>query len=180
MRQSGRHLPIDENRKRIFLEHVAKGTSLVKASKAASPHCTGHDCGLGGFTSLAKRDPEFGAAIEAAHAVALGDVEDEIRHRAMNPPKRPVWHKGEMVGSYEDRNSSDRLLVRLAEKLDPDNWAPQSKIKSEVNVNVRGVMLAIKAEDVLLLDPKEQDVFTQLLATIADRREDTNRLVESS
>lgn len=169
-RQAGRHLPIDEQRRAIFLDHVARGESLVTAAKAASPHCTGHDGGLAGFTCLAQRDPEFAAAVEAATQAALGEVEDEIRRRAMHPPTRPVWHKGELVGSFEDRSSSDRLLVRLAEKLDPEHWAPQSKIKSQIDVTVRGTMLAIRPADVLLLDHDEQEKFVQLMEKIADRR----------
>ena len=173
-RRSGRHLPIDADRRRIFLDHLAKGASLVTAARAASPHCTGHDFGLGGFTALARRDPEFAAEMEQAQLAALGEVEDEIRRRAMNPPTRPVWHKGELVGHYEDRSSSDRLLVRLAERLDPDHWAPQSKIKSEVDVVVRGAMLAIQPHDVMLLDDADQEAFVRLLTKIADRREDPN------
>ena len=37
-------------------------------------------------------------------------------------------------------------------------------------MDVRGVMLAIRPEDVLLLDPKEQTKFVQLLDRIADLR----------
>jgi len=170
--KSVRHMRIDENRRRIYLDRLAMGDSPVSAARAASPHCIGNDFGLGGFRELAKRDPEFAAQVAAAKEAALADVEDEIRRRAMNPPLRPVWHKGQLVGHYEERLSSDKLLLRLAEKLDPEHWAPQSRIKSEVDVTVRGVMLAIRPEDVFLLDSKEQDTFVELLTKIADRRDE--------
>jgi hypothetical protein len=167
-RHTGPRLPIDENRKQVFLQELSRTGSVTAAARAASPHAIGHDGGLAGFMGLALRDPEFASAIESAKEAALGEVEKEIHRRAMNPPTRPVWHRGEVVGEYEDRTSSDKLLLRLAERLSPEGWAPQSRVKTEVNV--QGVMLAIRPEDVLLLDPAEQSIFVKLLGQITDLR----------
>jgi len=167
-RNRGLRLPIDENRKQLFLEELSRTGSVTAAARAASPHSVGHDGGLAGFSGLAQRDLNFAGALEGAMEKALGDVEKEIHRRAMNPPKRPVWHRGEIVGEYEDRNSSDKMLLRLAEKLNPDGWAPQSRVKTEVDVH--GVMLAIRPEDVFLLEPLEQNTFIQLIDRIADLR----------
>ncbi len=167
-RKKGLRLPIDEGRKQLFLEELSRTGSVTAAARAASPHSVGHDGGLAGFSGLAQRDLNFAGAIEGAKEKALGDVEKEIHRRAMSPPKRPVWHRGEIVGEYEDRNSSDKMLLRLAEKLNPDGWAPQSRVKTEVDVH--GVMLAICPEDVFLLEPSEQTTFIQLIDRIADLR----------
>ncbi len=167
-RNKGLRLSIDEGRKQLFLEELSRTGSVTAAARAASPHSVGHDGGLAGFSGLAQRDLNFAGAIESAKEKALGDVEKEIHRRAMSPPKRPVWHRGKIVGEYDDRNSSDKMLLRLAEKLNPDGWAPQSRVKTEVDV--RGVMLAIRPEDVLLLEPNEQTNFIQLLDQIADLR----------
>jgi len=167
-RNSGLRLAIDEGRKQLFLEELTRTGSVTAAARAASPHSVGHDGGLAGFSGLAQRDPDFAGAIEGAKETALGEVEKEIHRRAMNPPKRPVWHRGEIVGEYEDRNSSDKMLLRLAEKLNPFGWAPQSRVKTEVEMH--GVMLAIRPEDVLMLVPEEQRIFVRLLGRIADLR----------
>jgi len=164
----GPRLPIDERRKQLFLDELQLTGSVTAAARAASPHTVGHDGGLSGFTSLAQRDADFAASMEAAKERALGAVEKEIHRRAMHPPRRPIWHRGEVVGEYEDRSSSDRLLLRLAEKLNPDDWAPSSCVQTEVDI--RGVMLAICPEDVLRLEPEEQATFVGLLDRIAALR----------
>lgn len=170
-------LPITDERRTIFLDTLRSTGSFSAAARAASPHALDRHGAHSGFRGLMERDPEFAAQVEQARHDALGAVEAEIHRRAFEPPRRPVFSRGEVVGDWEDRGSSDRLLLRLAEKLDPEGWAPQSRIKSEVDVNVRGVMLAIRPQDVLLLPTDEQQTFVQLLGRIADLRGEPEAVV---
>jgi len=159
--------PVTEERKALFLRELARTGSECAAARAASPHALGKNGGLESFASVRKRDPEFAQAWQEAKEAALAGVEEEIRRRAMEPPKRPVWHRGEHVGEHEDRSSSDKLLLRLAERLDP-SWSQRSVVES--SVTVAAALLAIRPDDVMLLNAPERREFVRLLGKIADLR----------
>lgn len=99
----------------------------------------------------------------------------------MVPPRRPVWHRGEVKGFVEDRTSSDKLLLRIAERLDP-SWSPRSVV--DQHVTLQGAVLAVRPEDILHLSPAEQDAFVAMLGKIADARgeddDDVPRLLAGS
>jgi hypothetical protein len=158
---------LTEERKTIFLKTLAATGSSIAAAAAATPwstHCQG---GVATFRDEARRNPEFAAAWERAQQEALADVEREIYRRAMHPPERPVWHQGQVKGFVEDRNSSDKLLLRLAARLDPA-WREHTSI--EQNVTVRASVLNIMPQDILRLAREEQEMFVELLRKIADAR----------
>ena len=159
--------PLTEDRKTIFLQALAATGSPIAAASAATPWSTHKQGGIATFRDEARRDLEFAAAWDRARDEALAEVEKEIYRRAMQPPQRPVWHKGEVKGWVEDRHSSDKLLLRLAARLDP-GWRERTSV--EQTVTVQGVMLSISPQDVLLLARTEQEVFVEMLRKIADAR----------
>lgn len=165
---SARH-ELTEERKAIFLKTLAATGSPIAAASAATPWSTHVQGGVATFRDAARRDPEFATAWERARQEALAEVELEIFRRAMHPPERPVWHQGEVKGFVEDRNSSDKLLLRLAARLDPA-WCEHTSI--EQNVTVQASVLNIMPQDILLLASAEQELFLDLLRKIADARGD--------
>jgi hypothetical protein len=173
-RMSGVHLRVDDERKRVFLKELARTGSEVAAARKASPHAKGVNGGVSSFDRARNQDPEFAAACEVAKQHALAGIETEIYRRAMEPARRPVWHRGELVGYAEDRNSSDKLLLRIAERLD-STWSQRSIIDQKVEVT--GKILNIRPEDILLLAQPKQVVLIDLLREIADARgEGSNEL----
>ncbi len=161
--------PLTEDRKTIFLQVLATTGSPIAAASAATPWSTHKQGGVATFRDEARRDAEFAAAWDRARDEALAEVEKEIYRRAMHPPQRPVWHKGEVKGWVEDRHSSDKLLLRLAARLDP-SWRERTSI--DQNVTVQGTILNISPIDILLLARPEQELLMNLLGKIADAREE--------
>ena len=158
---------LTEDRKTIFLKTLAATGSSIAAASAATPWSTHSRGGVNTFRDEARRDPEFAAAWQRAQEQALAEVEQEIYRRAMNPPERPVWHQGEVKGFVQDRNSSDKLLLRLAARLDPA-WREHTSL--EQNVTVQASVLNIMPQDILLLGRVEQELFVDLLCKIAEAR----------
>jgi hypothetical protein len=173
------HFAVTQARKDKYLAALRQSGSHSAATRAASAHLPDKEKGRKGrvgyqtFLDLRKSDPAFAVACEEAMADCLAAVENAITDRALNPPKRPVIGKdGQIVGYYEDRNSSDRLLVTLAKKLNREDWGDKATI--DHNVNVKGAILSIQPSDVLLLDPKDQERFLAMCETIADRKGEAN------
>jgi hypothetical protein len=158
---------LTDARKKTFLKVLAETGSPTAAASAATPWSKHRQGGLASFRDEARRDVEFAAAWERAQQKALAAVEQEIVRRAMQPPRRAVWHKGELVGWTEDRNSSDKLLLRLAARLDPQ-WRERTTV--DQNVQVQATVFAITPQDVLLLAEDERDLLVNLLDKIANIR----------
>lgn len=165
--------PLTEARKQLFLKVLAETGSPVAAASAATPWAEGKQGGLNTFRDEARRDLEFAEKWERAKQEALAAVEQEIHRRAMEPPTRAIWHKGELVGYSEDRNSSDKLLLRFAARLEPA-WRERTTI--DANVTTAGIILAIRPSDVLTLDRSEQRTLLDLLEKIADRKGESDEV----
>ncbi len=138
---------ITERRKRIFLETLEKTGSACAAARAATPWSEGKKGGLEGFRDLAGRDPQFALELQEARSAALGRVEEAIAKRAIDGVERPIFQRGELVGT--ERVYSDHLLLRLAQRLDPLSWTDRQKVEHSGTVEHRGVMLEITAGEVL-------------------------------
>ena len=158
-------------RKKAFLAALRKTGSVLRAASIATPWAQGAQRGAQTFRDERIRDPEFAAAWDAALEAVLGSVEEEIVRRAMEVPKRPVWERGEVRGWVEDRAASDRLLLRLAAKLDP-TWRERTAV--DQNVSVAGAVLTIRPVDVMLLQAPDQTVLLGLLEKIADAKGQRN------
>ena len=83
----------------------------------------------------------------------------------------------------EERHSSDKMLLRVADKLDP-SWAPRSRIDG--NVKIEAHLLAISVSDAMLLDKREREELARLLGKIAELRaeddgpDDVSRLPQAT
>ena len=162
-----------------YLENLRVTGSHSAAAVAASPHLPekpspqgnrqGNRQGYNSFFTLRKTDPLFAVQCEEALDACLAAVETALMDRAMKPPMRPIVDKnGVVVASWEDRNSSDRLLLRVAAKLNREDWSEKHVV--EQTVTVRGAILSITPADVLLLDSRDQDRFLELCEVIANRK----------
>src|SRR5262245_58419046 len=67
------------------------------------------------------QDPEYEARFADAYGQACEQVDREIRRRGVVGILKPVWYKGEKVGSI--REYSDTLLIFLAKGMMPDKYA---------------------------------------------------------
>lgn len=75
-------------------------------------------------------DPEFAAAWEEAHSVAMQTLEEEALRRGREGVEKPVYQGGQMVGTV--REYSDPLLARLLQAHHP-------KFRDRVEVELPGV-----------------------------------------
>jgi hypothetical protein len=120
-------VPMDEARKAIFLNTLAETGSPSAAAEAATPWSQAKDGGLSAFRALREGDPAFAQAWDRAQSSLLAKVETEITRRAFEPNVKAVYWNGEKIG--EELTYDNKLLLRLARKLDPEGWSEQQKIK---------------------------------------------------
>lgn len=152
----------DEERKRVFLETLAQTGSVAAACQAASPHSDSDRHSKTSFYDLRRRDASFASAWQDAVNSALGAVENEIWKRAFEVPTTPVVDKrGQVVGQRQDRLSADRLLLRLASRLDPENWAERRK--TDVHGTVSHVAFAIDPNLISRLPREKQVLLLELI-----------------
>jgi len=166
------HQAVTREREILFLEDLGESGSFIHAACVASgPHVRGPHFGSSTFYDHMKRNPAFAKAVEFAKAKALGKVEAEIMRRAVHGYLRPIFQKGELVG--HEPVFSDNLLLRLATRLAPQDWAKQERHEhTDVVQHSNGfVMLEITPDDVLLLQPKEQKQFVELMQHIREAKE---------
>lgn len=173
------HRPIDRRRQQVFLQVLRETGSVSGAAAAATPHSDGAKDGRPGYRSfldLMKRDPEFAREVEEAKNHALGLVEKTIADRAFNPEQVPIFSRGELVGYKEERRDANQLLLRLAERLDPESWSPKKQIKGEVeHKHLHGhLVLQLEQLDVLSLDERGQ--LLSLLDLIEERTREPDQL----
>lgn len=175
MRDTGTaNAPIDDARKAAFLEALRKTGSPVQAARVASPHCTGAQPGYASFRDLFHSDPEFQRAWEDAKAEALGRFEEVLEDRALHPPRKPIVNPktGEIIGHVEDRNSSDRLLLRKLERLDPE-WAPRKQFDGKVAHTHSGSVdhgFTITADLIAMLPGEMKQALRPILARMLELR----------
>jgi hypothetical protein len=169
-------IEIDEERRRIYLECLARTGSPSYAASQATPWAKGGGrTARQSFYSLEKSDPEFAQLAAAARQEAIGRLEAAIAKRAIEGYARPVFQRGEKVG--EEIVFSDVLALRMAAALSPERWTDRSK--TEVSGRVAhvhaGIMLEIRPEDVLLLPQEDQRVLVRLLAQIEELKNPQER-----
>lgn len=129
--------------------------------------------GYSAFKRLRRVDPEFAQACEDARAVALAAIESEIKRRAFNPPQRPVFDDGRVVGWVEDRRSSDNLLLRLAERIEPE-WAQRRSHEVSGRIDHTHAAAAhpfafvLTPENIALLPADRRDALVDILSELAD------------
>ena len=167
------HLEASEHRKAKFLDVLAATGSVAAACRATATDNHGPRAGKSTWNDLRRRDPEFALAWDNAIADALAAVEETIMDRAMNPATTPITNRqGEVVGFREDRLSSDRLLLRIASRLDPEAWAERKRQDHHVEGQINHTaQLALAPNDILLLDEADQKELIRLIETIEARKD---------
>lgn len=170
-----------KERREIFLQVLAETGSRSAAAAAASPHLDGGDGdrpGYESFRDLWKRDPEFALEVQRAESTALGRVESEIAKRAFTLDERPIFDRaGNKIGVQTDSRPANQMLLRLAERLAPQTWQQRKhheidgKIAHQHSVSVA----TLEPQDVLLLEPGEQQLLLQLVGKIAELKSGTEK-----
>lgn len=78
-------------------------------------------------------DPEFKKAYTAAEPVALGVLEDEATRRAVEGVNKPIYYKGDQVGTMKEY--SDTLMIVLLKARAPEKYKERTQIDAK-NTNV--------------------------------------------
>jgi hypothetical protein len=131
---------IKHPKKRLFLEIYANSGRASIACRAV---------GIGRSTEWLwrKRDSQFAALREQAHAMAVESMEDEARRRAVDGTVEPVFAGGKVCGSI--RRYSDSLLIFLLKAAKPevyrDRWRGSVHVIAEPSA-FRGLDLARLSE----------------------------------
>lgn len=167
------HVFTEGERERRFLETLAATGSVDAACQASATEAHGPRAGKTTWYDKRRKDVQFAQAWDEALSAALGRIEAEIHRRAMEPAKSPIIDRqGNVVGHREDRMSSDRLLLRLASRLDPDAWAERRKqdttVSGEITHTSQNLQLA--PSDVLLLPEPRQRLLIELLEEVRDAK----------
>ncbi len=111
-----------QKKKAVFLEAYAEiGTITHAAMRAQVDRTT--------IYRWRDSDPVFAAALDEADLMAAERLEQEARRRAVDGVEKPVWHKGQMVGSV--REYSDTLLIFLLKGALPDKY--RERVSSEIS-----------------------------------------------
>ena len=160
----------------MFLKVLAETGSRSAAAAAASPHLDGGGGdrpGYESFRDLWNRDPEFALEVQRAETLALGRVESEIAKRAFTLDERPIFDRqGKKIGVQTDSRPANQMLLRLAERLAPGTWAQRKHHEIDGKVthdHQHSVAVAtLQPQDVLLLEPDEQDELLRLVGKIAE------------
>lgn len=172
---------LTEARRETFLKVLSETGSVAAASKAASPFSNSDRGAKSTFFDERRRNPEFAAAWDEALTSALAKVETELMRRAMEPALSPITNKqGQVVGHREDRMSSDRLLLRIASRLDPDAWAERRRQDHVVSGSINHHAYALDASLVARLPKDRQLLLLGLLDELADLQQgvDPSRRIE--
>lgn len=113
-----------EERKMKFLETLAVSGNITSAAAC-------HGLTVNAINTAKRNDPKFAEAIEIAKAMALKELEDVARDRALHGIERDVWFKGEVVG--KEIQYSDKLLMYLMQANDKERYG---KSPSSTSVNI--------------------------------------------
>lgn len=122
-----------------------------------------------------ERDPAWAERWQDAQAAFLARVAAQITENAFTPDVTQDFDaNGNVTRTRIDRRNMNALLLRLAERLDPD-WAPGRRVTStntNVNLNVDATNGAyvLTPADIMHLDPEDRPLFVDLLRTIRDRK----------
>lgn len=98
-------------KKRLFLEAFRQTGIILAGIRAAGINLRTHYRWL-------ERDVLYAAAFEDAKQEALEILEAEARRRALNGVEKPIYYRGERVGSMQEY--SDTLLILLLKAGKPD------------------------------------------------------------
>ncbi len=115
-------------RRQAFLAALEKGLSVTGAAAAA---------GINRTLAYKWREalPDFAAAWDEAVQEAADLLEDEALRRAMEGVEKPVFWRGQQIGTV--RTYNDRLLALLLQRRRPAPPAPRPPSKAELAAEER-------------------------------------------
>ena len=175
---------LDKNRREIFLAALeSSGGNFSHACNTASPHsravCRTPKC-YSSWRALMARDPAFAAEVAEVLTRVKDRVFGEIYRRAMEGTLEPVFQKGMRASNGVDEDGNpipasitrhdNRLLLRLAARLDPENWSETKNIRHDVVHSGAAVML--KPPDLASLSADQTAHLKDILTTIQSSRGD--------
>lgn len=179
------HCPVTEERKRVFLDVLARTGIFTWAARAASPHSEGKRPGLSSFTDLVKRDPEFAAQVEEAKAEANALLEKTAYDRAVEGVPEPVFQKGIQAKDADGnpafiRRYSDPLLLRLLERRQPNEWTPNRRIEHSGSIDhgASAGFATITAGDLECLSARQQQNLAEVLRAIKKHRGGESEVID--
>jgi hypothetical protein len=103
---------------KAFLTNLAELANVSQAAKNA---------GVARQVAYRYRDenPDFAAAWDEALALGIGTLEDEAVRRARDGVEKPVWQRGEFMGTV--REYSDTLLIFILKTRKPEVYNPPQR-----------------------------------------------------
>jgi len=109
-------------RKMMYLDHLATTAQKQISCQRA---------GISYDTLLAhrKKDVQFKAAEERAIEIFVDNLEVEATRRAVEGVAKPIYHKGQLVGT--EQVYSDPLLMMLLKSKRPDKFRESHKVEVE-------------------------------------------------
>ena len=107
-------------RARFSPRQVASFFRLLAASGSVSLAAERSGIGRTALYDRRARDPAFAARWDKAMDLGVARVRDEVFRRAVHGVKRPVFHKGEIVGKVKYHDN--RLLWSLLKAHDRDTY----------------------------------------------------------
>lgn len=110
-----------------FLEALAAYGNVTQAAKA---------CGMARRTlyDWRREDAAFAAAWDEASELGANALEDEARRRAFKGTLKPVYQRGEKVGTV--REYSDTLLIFLLKGAKPEKYRENVRHSGAIGVNL--------------------------------------------
>jgi hypothetical protein len=136
-------------RREAFLRHLRATGNVSSAAEAVG-------LARSGVYALRQADAGFRAAWDDAVEAALDDLEAELRRRAMEGTERPVFHRGETVGTI--RNYSDSLAMFLLRSRRPQVYGSDAgREKGAVPSETAGEVRRRLEERLARMTPKEGD-----------------------
>lgn len=141
----------------LFLEAIATGSEDSEAARYAG-------LTISTVYNHRRSNEEFRAAYKIARAARIEVYRAEAKRRAVEGTQRPVFHRGEQVGTI--REFSDRLLEVLLKAEDPDTFGDRKVIEVSVSPMtgtdiMRALEVGRRPDLVMALE--------QIAATIADQ-----------
>lgn len=124
-----------------FLEVLSETANVSKAAKAIK-------MSRQYMYQVREQDEEFAAAWDEAVKLGTAALEDEAVRRAKDGTLKPVFYRGEKVGTV--REYSDTLLIFLLKARDPDKYA--DRVKQELTGKGGGPLQSVA---VTTTDPME-------------------------
>jgi hypothetical protein len=119
---------VTEERKLKFLETLAMSGNITSAAAC-------HGLTVNSINTEKRKDAKFAEAIEIARGMALMELEDVARSRALHGIEKDVYFKGDVVG--KEIQYDNKLLMFLMQAADKQTYGknPASNISVTQNIS---------------------------------------------